>query len=83
MATVRVRAPAPVALAPVRVVADNVYKRLRCLRCRIPYVFWNPVKHGLVQEPAEYPFCNYNDFLHEEWFDLGEAPVEVENVPEF
>ena len=50
---------------------------------RLRYVFWNPVKHGLVQEPAEYPYCNYNDFLHEEWFDLGEDPVEVENVPEF
>ena len=22
---------------------------------RLQYVFWNPVKHGLVQEPAEYP----------------------------
>ena len=50
---------------------------------RLRYVLWNPVKHGLVQEPAEYPFCNYADFLEEEWFDIGKAPVEVEDVPEY
>ena len=50
---------------------------------RLRYVFWNPVKHGLVQEPAEYPFCNYGDFLEEEWFEIGKAPVEVKDVPEF
>ena len=50
---------------------------------RLRYIFWNPVKHGLVQEPAEYPYSNYCDFLDEEWFDIGKALVEVKDVPEF
>lgn len=50
---------------------------------RLGYVFWNPVKHGLVHEPTEYPFSNYLDFLEVEWFDIGRKPVEVKDVPEF
>ncbi len=50
---------------------------------RLRYVFWNPVKHGMVDEPSEYPFSNYVEFVDREWFDIGSAPVKVENVPEF
>ena len=50
---------------------------------RLRYIFWNPVRHGLVQDPAEYPFCNYGDFMEEQWFPVVNIPVEVENVPEF
>jgi putative transposase len=50
---------------------------------RLQYVFWNPVKHGFVDEPSEYAYSNYNDFLKHEWFEIGSNPVEVENVPEF
>jgi putative transposase len=50
---------------------------------RLRYVFWNPVKHGLVLHPAEYPYCNYTDFLKEKWFNIGNTPVEVKDVPEF
>jgi len=50
---------------------------------RLQYVFWNPVKHGLVDEPEKYPYSNYTDFLAQEWFDIGSTPIEVENVPEF
>ncbi len=50
---------------------------------RLRYVFWNPVKHGLIQDPAEYPYSNYMDFIEKEWFDVGKAPIEVEDVPEF
>lgn len=30
---------------------------------RMHYVHINPVKHGLVQNPEEYPFCSYRWFL--------------------
>jgi hypothetical protein len=36
-----------------------------------------------VNAPAEYPFSNFNDFLDQEWFDIGQTLVEVKNVPEF
>ena len=38
---------------------------------------------GWFKEPADYPYCNYGDFLEGEWFDIGKTPIEVENVPEF
>ena len=30
---------------------------------RLKYVFWNAVKHGLVERPEDYDFSNYRDFL--------------------
>ena len=51
---------------------------------RLRYVFWNPVKHGLVNSPEEYEFSNYRQFL-ENWqvdFNFTEMD-EVNDVPEF
>jgi putative transposase len=51
---------------------------------RLRYIFWNPVKHGLVEMPEEYPFSNYEDFLSK-WqmeFDFTNME-EVHDVPEF
>ncbi len=33
---------------------------------RLNYVHQNPVKHGLVEEAVEYPFCSYKWFLDTE-----------------
>src|SRR5215208_1773564 len=30
---------------------------------RIRYIFWNPVKHGLVEKPEDYSFSNYSGYL--------------------
>jgi putative transposase len=32
---------------------------------RLHYVHTNPVKHGLVQDPMEYPFCSYRWFMEQ------------------
>jgi putative transposase len=32
---------------------------------RLHYVHMNPVKHGLVDNPMEYPFCSYRWFVEE------------------
>jgi putative transposase len=48
---------------------------------RLKYIFWNPVKHGLVERPEAYVFSNYRAFL-----DTGTAfsgISEVMDVPEF
>lgn len=51
---------------------------------RLRYVFWNPVKHGLVENPEDYPFCNYKDFLLNGQVDFNFTDVdEVTDVPEF
>jgi putative transposase len=48
---------------------------------RIQYVFWNPVKHGLVVNPGDYHFSNYKSFSNTD-IDLA-GMGEVNDVPEF
>jgi putative transposase len=48
---------------------------------RLKYVFWNPLKHGLVARPEDYDFSNYRAYL-----DAGADCTgisEVDDVPEF
>lgn len=48
---------------------------------RFRYIFWNPVKHGLVEKPEDYHFSNYGEYLNEgmDFTDISE----VNDVPEF
>ena len=48
---------------------------------RLRYVFWNPLKHGLVERPEDYEFSNYNAFLNSDADLTGIS--EVNDVPEF
>jgi putative transposase len=51
---------------------------------RLKYVFWNPVKHGLVSQPEEYEFSNYRDFLSRAiYLSPPDLNIEVNDVPEF
>jgi putative transposase len=55
---------------------SDYYNRLR-------YVFWNPVKHGVAENPGDYNFSNYNEFLdRSQDFDFART-AEVNDVPEF
>mgnify|MGYP001313577124 FL=1 len=50
---------------------------------RLRYVFWNPVKHGLVEKPEDYNFSNYGEYLDGlQNFDFR-SMSEVNDVPEF
>jgi len=50
---------------------------------RLQYVFWNPVKHGLVEKPEDYPFSNFKEYLTQlQDFDFTRLN-EVNDVPEF
>ena len=48
---------------------------------RLRYIFWNPVKHGLVEKPEDYSFSNYREYLNK-GFDFNQGN-EVNNVPEY
>ncbi|MDP8256221.1 MAG: transposase [Candidatus Alcyoniella australis] len=50
-----------------RVRQSTIWRRRYCnhlicddadLAKHIEYVFWNPVKHGLVKNPSSWPYCN-------------------------
>jgi putative transposase len=50
---------------------------------RLRYVFWNPVKHGLVERPEDYNFSDYREYRDRfQDFDCIVAS-EVNDVPEF
>jgi len=50
---------------------------------RLRYIFWNPVKHGLVENPEDYPYSNYQDFINlQAVFDFT-GWEEVNDVPEY
>jgi putative transposase len=50
---------------------------------RLRYIFWNPLKHEMVEDPEDYPFSSYKDFLKQNnGFDFTGID-EVSDVPEF
>ena len=50
---------------------------------RLQYIFWNPVKHGLVENPEDYPFSSYTDYLNQNDGLEFIGIEEVQDVPEF
>ncbi|MBI5841733.1 MAG: transposase [Chloroflexi bacterium] len=62
---------------------DTCIRSERDYYSRLRYVFWNPVKHGLVENPEDYPFSNYKEYLTQlQDFDFT-GMDEVNDVPEF
>ena len=56
--------------------SENSYEK------RLRYLYWNPVKHGLVDNPEDYPFSSYRDYLVGDHIDFT-GLEEVNDVPEF
>jgi putative transposase len=50
---------------------------------RLRYVFWNSVKHGLVEKPDDYNFSNYGEYLDTLQNFESMSMLEVNDVPEF
>jgi len=63
---------------------DTCLRTERDFETRLRYIFWNPVKHGLVSRPENYQFSNYQDFLRME-IDLApfDPSIEVKDVSEY
>jgi putative transposase len=52
---------------------------------RLRYVHENPVKHGIVENAADYPYCSYRWFIEQGTNDLKEQVVnqQIDNVNVF
>jgi putative transposase len=50
---------------------------------RLRYIFYNPVKHGLAQNPEDYLFGSYREFLKRDPMFLVANGTELADVPEF
>jgi len=49
------------------------------------YIHLNPVKHGLVREPRDWPWCSCHRYVALGWLDAdwpGSRPVELPEVAE-
>jgi putative transposase len=44
---------------------DKCISYERSFYARLNYIHWNPVKHGLVERPEDYPFSSYRAFLED------------------
>jgi putative transposase len=63
---------------------DTCIRSERDYHNRLRYVFWNPVKHGLAENPEDYSFSNYKDFLLSWQVNFYFTDMdEVTDVPEF
>ena len=63
---------------------DTCIRSEKDFEARLHYVFWNPVKHGLVSRPEEYLFSNYREFLQNKIpLEPFDPTIEVNDVPEF
>lgn len=60
---------------------DTCIRSERDYYSRLRYVFWNPLKHRLVERPEDYDFSNYRAYLNSS-VDLT-GINEVNDVPEF
>jgi len=50
---------------------DTCIESLGSFWARVNYVHWNPVKHGLVGRPEDYPFSSYREYLAAEDLDVA------------
>ena len=45
-------------------------------RADIDYIYYNPVKHGHIQEPGEWPFTTYHKYLSQGFYGSREKVVD-------
>ena len=63
---------------------DTCIRNEKDFLSRLRYIFWNPIKHGLVSKPEEYKYSNYNEFMDAYLAgNILESDSEVNDVPEF
>lgn len=44
------------------------------------YIHYNPVKHGLVTKPEDYPHTSYREYLKRGWYEIGWGHIEPETI---
>lgn len=59
---------------------DHVIRNERDFKNHLDYIHYNPVKHGLVQRPEDYPHSSYREYVRRGWYEIGwghAAPVSI------
>jgi len=50
---------------------DHVIRDERDYLNHLHYIHYNPVKHGYVSRPEEYPHTSYSEYLRRGWYEIG------------
>jgi len=37
----------------------------------VDYIHFNPVKHGYVSKPQDWPYSSFNQAIHKGWYEPG------------
>lgn len=59
---------------------DHVIRDERDYLNHLHYIHYNPVKHGLVNKPEDYPYTSYNEYFKRGWYEIGWGHVEPEEI---
>ena len=59
---------------------DHIIRDEEDLRRHFDYVHYNPVKHGQVSRPEDYPHSSYRHWLEKGFYELGWGHVEPPSV---
>ncbi|MCA9897517.1 MAG: transposase [Anaerolineales bacterium] len=62
---------------------DHVIRDERDYLNHLNYIHYNPVKHGLVMKPEDYPHTSYHEYLKRGWYEIGWGHVEPEELKSF
>lgn len=50
---------------------DHVIRNERDFKNHLDYIHYNPVKHGIVAHPEEYPHSSYREYVRRGWYEIG------------
>lgn len=50
---------------------DHVIRDERDYLNHLHYIHYNPVKHGYVTRPEDYPHTSYREYLRRGWYEVG------------
>jgi len=59
---------------------DHVIRDEQDYLNHLHYIHYNPIKHGLVTKPEDYPHSSYNEYLKRGWYDIGWGHDEPEII---
>ncbi|UCC63023.1 MAG: transposase [Anaerolineae bacterium] len=59
---------------------DHIIRDEKDLHRHFDYIHYNPVKHGLVTRPEDYPHSSYRHWLEKGYYEPGWGHVEPQSV---
>ena len=61
---------------------DHVIRNEHDFKNHLDYVHYNPVKHGYVTRPEEYPYSSYMEYMRRDWYEIGWGHAETDGLPD-